>query len=108
MKYIQSPVPYNPLPITENRFFELSFHKKHKQMVLDTCIKHVIEKSKEMKDNKKTFKLFTLSYDRMTVRREAWQSVNLDQPATFDTLTMDMEEKRSWRTLKVCEEEGVP
>ncbi|OAY37237.1 AAA-ATPase At3g50940 [Manihot esculenta] len=95
VKYIPSADHYGSVPVTEERFFELSFHKKHKSVVLDSYIKHVIEKSKEMKEKKRTLKLFTLSQDRMTGRRgETWQSVNLDHPATFDTLAMEMEEKR--------------
>ncbi|OAY37220.1 AAA-ATPase At3g50940 [Manihot esculenta] len=95
VKFIPSPDQYSKMPVTEEMFFELSFHKKHKNMVLDAYIKHVIKKSKEMKEKKRTLKLFTLSPDRMTGRRgETWQSLNLDHPATFDTLAMEMEEKR--------------
>ncbi|EEF49439.1 ATP binding protein, putative [Ricinus communis] len=95
VKYIPSPDHYNSMPVTDHRFFELTFHNKHKDMVLDAYIKHVIQKSKEIKDKKKTLKLFTLGQDRMTGRRgDAWQSVNLEHPATFDTLAMDMDVKR--------------
>ncbi|KAF2322882.1 hypothetical protein GH714_031745 [Hevea brasiliensis] len=86
VKYVPSPDLYSTMPVNERRFFELSFHNKHKNVVLDAYIKHVIKKSKEIKDEKRTLKLFTLSLDRMTGRRgDAWQSVNLDHPATFDT-----------------------
>ncbi|KAJ9128791.1 hypothetical protein P3X46_033671 [Hevea brasiliensis] len=95
VKYVPSPDLYSTMPVNERRFFELSFHNKHKNMVLDAYIKHVIKKSKEIEDEKRTLKLFTLSLDRMTGRRgDAWQSVNLDHPATFDTLAMEIEEKR--------------
>jgi chaperone BCS1 len=64
-------------------------------MVIDVYLKHVIKKSKETKEEKKSLKLFTLTPDRMSGRRgDVWQSVNLHHPATFDTLAMDMEGKR--------------
>ncbi|KAH8498264.1 hypothetical protein H0E87_017259 [Populus deltoides] len=90
-KYMsRSPVNFNSIPKSADKFFELSFHKKHKDMVIDVYLKHVIKKSKEKKEEKKSLKLFSL-------RRgggDVWQSVNLHHPATFDTLAMDMERKR--------------
>lgn len=95
IKYIPSPDNFNSMPKSEDKFFELSFHKKHRDMVIDVYLKHVIKKSKEMKEEKKSLKLFTLTPDRMSGRRGGvWQSVNLHHPATFDTLAMDMEGKR--------------
>jgi len=95
IKYIPSPDNFNSMPKSEDKFFELSFHKKHKDMVIDVYLKHVIEKSKETKEEKKSLKLFSLRHDRMSGRRgDVWQSVNLHHPATFDTLAMDMEGKR--------------
>lgn len=94
-KYIPSPNNFNSIPKNEDKFFELSFHKKHRDMVIDVYLKHVIKKSKETKEEKKSLKLFTLTPDRMSGRRgDVWQSVNLHHPATFDTLAMDMEGKR--------------
>ncbi|CAK7329667.1 unnamed protein product [Dovyalis caffra] len=94
-KYMPSNDDFNSVPISEDKSFELSFHKKHKDMVIDVYLKHVIEKSKEMKEEKKRLRLFTLRHDRMSGRRfDVWQGVNLDHPATFDTLAMDMKEKR--------------
>ncbi|KAJ6385924.1 hypothetical protein OIU77_028984 [Salix suchowensis] len=97
MKYVPSSDNFNPMRISEDRFFELSFHKKHKDMVIDVYLKHVIKKSKEVKDDKRSLKLFTLRHDRMSGRRggDVWQSVNLHHPSTFDTLAMDMEAKRT-------------
>ncbi|XP_073267506.1 AAA-ATPase At3g50940-like [Populus alba] len=94
-KYIPSPHNFNSIPNNEDNFFELSFHKKHRDMVIDVYLKHVIKKSKETKEEKKSLKLFTLTPDRMPGRRgDVWQPVNLHHPATFDTLAMDMERKR--------------
>lgn len=86
--------PYNSVPMNEVRYMELSFHKKHKDMVFRNYLPHVLEKSKEVKEERKTLKLFTLGGDRMRGHRvERWQSVNLDHPATFDTLATDVNVK---------------
>ncbi|KAJ6385926.1 hypothetical protein OIU77_028986 [Salix suchowensis] len=66
MKYVPSSDNFNSIPISEDRFFELSFHKKHKDMVIDVYLKHVIQKSKELKEDKRSLKLFTLRHDRMS------------------------------------------
>lgn len=52
----------------------------------------------QVKEERKTLKLHTLKRDRFHFhgrRREMWQSVNLDHPATFDTLAMDLEAKQA-------------
>ncbi|KAG6761547.1 hypothetical protein POTOM_034775 [Populus tomentosa] len=90
-KYMsRSHVNFHSIPKSGDKFFELSFHKKHKDMVIDVYLKHVIKKSKEKKEEKKSLKLFSLRRGGGGV----WQSVNLHHPATFDTLAMDMERKR--------------
>ncbi|XP_012067241.1 AAA-ATPase At3g50940 isoform X4 [Jatropha curcas] len=96
VKYIPRSDHYDSTPVTKHRLFELSFHKKFKKMILENYLKHVVEKSKEMKEKKKTLKLFTLRQDRVSGRRgDTWQSVNLDHPATFDTLAMDLDVKKT-------------
>ncbi|KAL9418146.1 hypothetical protein AB3S75_041045 [Citrus x aurantiifolia] len=76
--------------------FELSFHKKNKDFVLGTYIPHVLKKSKEISQKKKTLKLFTLGSHRgMIGDKSIWQSVNLDHPANFDTLAMDFDMKKT-------------
>ena len=61
-------------------------------MAFTEYLPHVIEKAKEAKEQKKTLKLFTLKDQSM--HGDRWQSVNLDHPATFETLAMDAEAKR--------------
>ncbi|XP_042981645.1 AAA-ATPase At3g50940-like [Carya illinoinensis] len=78
------------------RYFELSFNKKHRDMVFQKYLPFVLEKSKEVIEGRKTLKLFTLKYDRVRMggrRGDPWQSVNLDHPSTFETLAMDMDVK---------------
>ncbi|KAL1354866.1 hypothetical protein HN51_006917 [Arachis hypogaea] len=79
---------------SEKRYFELSFHKKHKQMVLESYLPFVLEKAKEMKDDERVLKMHTLntSYCYGGVK---WDSINLEHPSTFETLAMDSEQKEA-------------
>lgn len=96
-KYIDGPgSEYDSTVKSELRYLELSFHKKHKDLVLGSYLPYVLEKAKEVKEERKTLKLFTLKYGRRirVVGGTQWQSVNLDHPATFDTLAMDEEAQK--------------
>ncbi|XP_028765669.1 AAA-ATPase At3g50940-like [Neltuma alba] len=98
-KYIQAPRSeyYPSIEKSELRYYELRFNMKYKNMVLSEYLPYVMEQAKELKEEKKTLKLFTLKRERVRYigrRPEMWQSVNLDHPATFDTLAMDLEAKQ--------------
>ncbi|XP_043694086.1 uncharacterized protein LOC122644765 [Telopea speciosissima] len=79
-KNSSSPVHFNG---KESRSFELIFDKKHKGTVLGSYLPHVVEESKALKEENKVLKLYNRG-----------QSVNLEHPATFDKLAMDLELKR--------------
>ncbi|KAK8629777.1 hypothetical protein V6N13_078605 [Hibiscus sabdariffa] len=95
-KNASPPDPYNPVLLSgETRCFELSFHKKHKETILNSYMQHILAKAKELKEKNKTLRLFTLKSDRICGRRgDMWQSLNLDHPSTFQTLAMDSDLKK--------------
>ncbi|KAI8023665.1 AAA-ATPase [Camellia lanceoleosa] len=66
---------------SERRSFELSFHKKYREIVLSSYLPYVLERSKSMKEENKVMKLHSYG--------GSCSSVNLDHPSTFDTLAMD-------------------
>ncbi|XP_022762875.1 AAA-ATPase At3g50940-like [Durio zibethinus] len=66
-------------------YFELSFHKKSREMVLSSYLPYILQKAKEIKEEKKTLKLHTVDYNGT----DYWGSINLDHPASFDTMAMD-------------------
>ncbi|XP_024032922.1 AAA-ATPase At3g50940 [Morus notabilis] len=89
---------YNPRDLnstlrSEVRSFELSFHKKHLDLVLKSYLPHILRESKLAKQEKKTLKIFTLETERHFNMTEAWVSTNLDHPATFETLALESEIK---------------
>ncbi|KAK9050273.1 hypothetical protein SSX86_030757, partial [Deinandra increscens subsp. villosa] len=78
------------------RSLELTFHWKHKDLALNAYLPFIINEAKTKRQNEKTVKLFTVekktSYTRYPT---TWTPVNLDHPATFETVAMDagMKEK---------------
>lgn len=89
---------YNPRDMnstlrSEVRSFELTFHKKYQDFVINTYLPYIVSEAKLMKHEKKTIKIFTVDYEQMYNINNAWMSVYLDHPATFDTLAMDLEMK---------------
>lgn len=75
---------------SEIRHFELSFHKRHRDMVLSFYLPYILEAAKAIKEEKKTLKLHTIDYNGT----DYWGSINFDHPATFDTIAMDPEKKK--------------
>ncbi|EEF52613.1 AAA-ATPase At3g50940 [Ricinus communis] len=74
---------------SELRYFELSFHKKHRDMVLSCYLPYILKKAKAIREEKKTLKLHTIDYNGT----DYWGSINFDHPANFDTIAMDPEMK---------------
>ncbi|XP_042484254.1 AAA-ATPase At3g50940-like [Macadamia integrifolia] len=94
-KGYHNPRDLNSSFLSEIRSFELSFHKKHKEKVLHSYLPYILEQSESMKEENKTVKLFTVNENGLYRNlADAWSSINLDHPATFDTLAMDLELKK--------------
>ncbi|KAK9048097.1 hypothetical protein SSX86_032940 [Deinandra increscens subsp. villosa] len=78
------------------RSLELTFHWKHKDLALNSYLPFIINEAKTKRQNEKTVKLFTVEKKTSYMRNPtAWTPVNLDHPATFETVAMDagMKEK---------------
>ncbi|KAL3527136.1 hypothetical protein ACH5RR_011792 [Cinchona calisaya] len=88
-----NPRDMNSTLRSEVRSFELTFHKKNQEMVINSYLPFIVSEAKLRKHEKKTIKIFTVDYDMMYDMNNAWMSVSLDHPATFDTLAMETEMK---------------
>lgn len=75
---------------SEIRQFELSFHKKHRDMVLSSYLPYILWKAKAIREEKKTLKLHTIDYNGT----DYWNSISLNHPATFDSIAMEPEMKK--------------
>ena len=89
-----NPNDHNIAVRSEKRFFELSFHRNDKEIVLKHYLPFVLEKAKQMKDEERVLKMHTLSisFGYCGVK---WDSINLEHPSTFETLAMEPELKNA-------------
>uniref|UniRef100_A0A251SGM3 Putative ATPase, AAA-type, core n=1 Tax=Helianthus annuus TaxID=4232 RepID=A0A251SGM3_HELAN len=72
---------------SDQRSLELTFHRKHKDLALNEYLSFILNDAKTRKREDKTVKIFTTQYET------EWTSVNLDHPAKFATLAMDIDVK---------------
>lgn len=70
-----------------SEYFELSFDKKHKDLILNSYVPHIESKAKEIRDERRILMLHSLNSLR-------WDSVVLEHPSTFETMAMEEELKR--------------
>nr|XP_043634034.1 AAA-ATPase At3g50940-like [Erigeron canadensis] len=78
---------------SDERFLELTFHRDHKDMVINDYLPFIMKDAEMKKLEQKNVKLFTVNTTVRYSRPLAWKSVNLDHPATFETLAMDVDTK---------------
>ncbi|GJU38162.1 AAA-ATPase-like protein [Tanacetum coccineum] len=79
---------------SDQRYLELMFHRKHKDLAINEYLPFILDDSKTRKQEEKTVKLFTVdSRVAYSGHPTVWTSVNLDHPAKFSTLAMDSDVK---------------
>lgn len=83
-------------PEQEKRFYRLTFHKKHREVIAESYLKHVIKEGKEIRSRNRQRKLYTNSpgYKWLSMKSTMWSHIAFEHPATFDTMAMDPEKKR--------------
>ncbi|KAI3519218.1 hypothetical protein L1887_08245 [Cichorium endivia] len=78
---------------TDQRSLELTFHREHKDLVLNEYLPFLLKEAEMKKQEQKTLKLFTVTQSSSYSRPTKWTSVYLDHPANFTTLAMDSDIK---------------
>ncbi|GLT82758.1 hypothetical protein SLE2022_011060 [Rubroshorea leprosula] len=78
----------------EKKFFELSFNKKFKDKIVDFYLPHVLARAKQIKEESKVVKIYNRDCPCGDDDTGIWGSMNLEHPATFDTVAMDSELKK--------------
>ncbi|XAR72425.1 hypothetical protein NMG60_11019052 [Bertholletia excelsa] len=80
---------WRPLP-EEKRGFTLRINKKHKSLILDSYLDHIIDKANEIRRKNQDRFLYTNSRGgSLDSRGHPWESVPFKHPSTFETLAMD-------------------
>lgn len=80
---------------SEVRAFHLTFHKKFKAIALEKYIPHILKQAEFFKLERKTIKLFTVDPNNLySGSVNAWSSISLNHPSTFETLAIDSDLKK--------------
>ncbi|XP_028775307.1 AAA-ATPase ASD, mitochondrial-like [Neltuma alba] len=76
---------FNPLT-DEKRYYKLTFHKRHRDLIVETYLNYVMKEGKAIRVKNRQRKLYTNN-------GSYWSHVALEHPATFKTLAMEPEKK---------------
>jgi chaperone BCS1 len=90
----QNPNDNFPSSRNEKRYFQLSFNKRHKDFVLNNYLPSIIESAKQIVEEQRVLKMFTLN-NSPSYGGIKWESINLEHPATFETIAMEFDLKNA-------------
>ncbi|KAJ4900937.1 P-loop containing nucleoside triphosphate hydrolases superfamily protein [Raphanus sativus] len=76
----------------ERRYFTLSFHTRHREMIIERYLEYVLSEGRKIEIKKRERKLYT-NNTSLYAREDKWCGVPFHHPATFETLAMDQEKK---------------
>ncbi|CAN6180690.1 unnamed protein product [Urochloa humidicola] len=78
------------------RFLRLTFHLRHRRLVVDEYLPHVRRRGREILFSNRNRRLYTNSKSRDVYSYEykSWSYIDFDHPTTFDTLAMDRAKKK--------------
>ncbi|KAJ8753731.1 hypothetical protein K2173_026407 [Erythroxylum novogranatense] len=71
----------------ERRYYKLTFHKRHRDLVIGSYLPHVLKEGKAIKVKNRQRKLYTNSGSK-------WSCVVFQHPATFETVAMEPKKKK--------------
>ncbi|KAG0542035.1 hypothetical protein BDA96_02G068300 [Sorghum bicolor] len=79
----------------DRRFQRLTFHLRHRGVVVDEYLPHVRRQGREILFSNRRRRLYTNSKSRDPYYEyKSWSYIDFDHPTTFDTLAMDGAKKR--------------
>nr|ADE76156.1 unknown [Picea sitchensis] len=80
----------------EKRYYKLTFHKKHKHIIFDQYLPHVMAEAKTLEIRSRYRKIYTNQSNSRDYeyRNRVWTPVVFDHPATFGTLALEPELKQ--------------
>ncbi|GKU97052.1 hypothetical protein SLEP1_g10235 [Rubroshorea leprosula] len=79
----------------ERRHYQLKFHKRHRKLITESYISHVLEEGKTIAARNRQRKLYTNnpSDKWYGYKRRKWSEVDFEHPSSFDTLAMETKKK---------------
>ncbi|OMO96565.1 hypothetical protein CCACVL1_04891 [Corchorus capsularis] len=87
---------YYPIPEQEKRYYMVTFHKKHREIITGEYLEHVVKEGKEMRVRNRQRKLYTNSpgYKWPSYKQTMWSHIVFEHPATFETMALEAEMKK--------------
>ncbi|KAG8489846.1 hypothetical protein CXB51_017889 [Gossypium anomalum] len=81
--------------VDEKRYYKLTFHNRHKQIITESYLAWVMNEGKAIKQNNRLRKLYTNNPSKdWNGFNPKWSYVAFEHPASFDTLAMDANRKQ--------------
>ena len=91
----------------ERRYFTLSFHMQHREMIIESYLDHVLREGRKIEFKNRERKLYTNNKSHgWSFKEGKWCSVPFHHPATFETLAMDPVKKEGIKKDLVKFSEG--
>ncbi|KAF7115525.1 hypothetical protein RHSIM_RhsimUnG0053100 [Rhododendron simsii] len=80
----------------ETRYYNLTFHKRYREMIAESYLEHVMKKGKEIRVKNRQRKLYTNgARDKYAwPRQPMWSDVPFEHPARFESVAMEAEKKQ--------------
>ncbi|KAL5976696.1 hypothetical protein ACLOJK_021029 [Asimina triloba] len=75
------------------RFYRLSFHRRHRKMIMDHYLSHVLEEGKKISIRSRQRKLYMNNRTSDGRFGRVWSHVVFEHPATFQSLAMEADKK---------------
>jgi chaperone BCS1 len=87
-KHIAKTPSFSFYPATDERmYYTLTFHKRHRNLILGTYLSHVLKEGDAIKVKNRQRKLYTNS-------GSCWRHVVFEHPASFETIAMEAGKKK--------------
>lgn len=87
-KHISKTQPFSFYPVTDERmYYTLTFHKRHRNLILGTYLSHVLKEGDAIKVKNRQRKLYTNS-------GSYWRHVVFEHPASFESIAMEADKKK--------------
>ncbi|KAF7136055.1 hypothetical protein RHSIM_Rhsim08G0162400 [Rhododendron simsii] len=80
----------------ERRYYNLTFHKRYREMIAESYLEHVMKKGKEIRVKNRQRKLYTNGArdEYAYPRQPMWSDVPFEHPARFESVAMEAEKKQ--------------
>ncbi|GLU12283.1 hypothetical protein SLE2022_289770 [Rubroshorea leprosula] len=83
-------------PEQEKRFYRLTFHKRHREIITGAYLEHLVKEGREIRARNRQRKLYTNSpgYKWPSYKQTMWSHIVFEHPATFETMALEPEKKQ--------------